>query len=212
MWCETEAFYNYTVSWSQLERDGLDSHSGLCDVKLRLFTTTLVSWSQLETIKSGLQSGPRHQLCSLCLCRTSHSEAVLLQSEVSYHSYPGRQRSRFHRGLPASWQRHSMLWLARRPLQIRAELATQPSVATFPAFRFFCSLKATYLGRLCACWVHWVLGNPGCNVSSQWLRPAYLGLFLSWHVRELAALTSFSRERDSRHHPTTAELQNVSQA
>ena len=165
MWCETEAFYNYTVSWSQLERDGLDSHSGLCDVKLRLFTTTLVSWSQLETIKSGLQSGPRHQLCSLCLCRTSHSEAVLLQSEVSYHSYPGRQRSRFHRGLPASWQRHSMLWLARRPLQIRAELATQPSVATFPAFRFFCSLKATYLGRLCACWVHWVLGNPGCNVS-----------------------------------------------
>lgn len=35
------------------------------------------------------------------------TEVILLCAEVSYHSYPGRQR--FHRCLPAPLQRHIML-------------------------------------------------------------------------------------------------------
>lgn len=106
---------------------------------------------------------------------------------------------------------HALTDKTKRPLQIRAELATRPSRPS----HFFCILLAAYLGSLGACvagtWVHWVLGDPGCNTSSQWLRPAYLGFFLSWHVRESAVLTSFSQERNSRHQPTTAESQDISQ-
>lgn len=84
-------------------------------------------------------------------------------------------------------KRHNMLWLIKGPRLIRAELATQPSRAAFshPVSSAICK-PLTWAGGVLSSQTHeftQVLG--GCHTSLQWRRLAYLGIFLSWHLKEL---------------------------
>lgn len=86
-------------------------------------------------------------------------------------------------------KRHNMLWPTKGPLLIRAELATQPSRATFshPVSSAICK-PPTWAGGVLLSQTReftQVLGGSGCHMSLQWRRLAYLGFFLSWHVKEL---------------------------